>query len=60
MAMMTTLNQPRFTAAEMAELERRARQHSEMRERRSEHEDRARRHVRLRRPVRTPQLAPTT
>ena len=61
MAMMTPLNQPRFTAVEMGELEQRARQHAAMRgRRRTEHEVRERRHVRLRRPVRTPQLAPAT
>ncbi|MGE5227790.1 MAG: hypothetical protein ACM3OO_13025 [Planctomycetaceae bacterium] len=61
MAMMTALNQPRFTAVEMAELEQRARQRAEMRDRRrTEHEVRERRAVRLRRLARTPQLAPAT
>ena len=61
MAMMSSLNQPRFTAVEMAELEQRARQRSAMRARRSaEPEVRERRHVRLHWPTRRPELAPAT
>ena len=59
--MMSALNQPRFTAVEMAELEQRARQRSEMPDRQgTEHEVRERRHVRLRRPAPTRQLTATT